>query len=227
MISEKNTEIKSIEGWGKYADEHRGENTDWDSYCKPGDLVSEDVYDYFLDILPPRTMSGVMLQVGEPHSTALNPKTGKWQNTYATFVTVKGDSKERVYRYCGNCFAGQTLDTNFYRDYGTIREFLKATYSTRDGLQDTRPRIVCKDGFEFSVQAGYSLYSAPRENLESGDYTACEVGFPNRKDDLLMEYIESTREKPTKSVYPYVPVEVIDQIISNHGGYFISTVPFV
>ena len=39
-----NTEIKTIKGWEKFADEHSGESTDWGAYCKPGDIVGEDVY---------------------------------------------------------------------------------------------------------------------------------------------------------------------------------------
>ena len=39
-----NTEIKKIKGLEKYADEHSRENTDWGAYCKPGDIVGEDVY---------------------------------------------------------------------------------------------------------------------------------------------------------------------------------------
>lgn len=83
-----NTEIKTIKGWEKYADEHSRENTDWGAYCKPGDIVGEDVYDYFLNILPPRTLTQSLLQVGEPHSHMMNQKTGKYQATYATFETV-------------------------------------------------------------------------------------------------------------------------------------------
>lgn len=101
----KNTEIKTIKGWEKYADEHSGENTDWGTYCKPGDIVGEDVYNYFLDILPPRSFWRGYLQVGEPHSTAMNSKTGKYQSTYATFVAT---DEKGVYKYCGICFAGET-----------------------------------------------------------------------------------------------------------------------
>mgnify|MGYP001521448757 FL=1 len=103
-----NTEIKTIKGWEKYADEHSRENTDWGAYCKPGDIVGEDVYDYFLNILPPRTLTQSLLQVGEPHSHMMNQKTGKYQATYATFETVGKNDGAIFYRYCGNCFAGET-----------------------------------------------------------------------------------------------------------------------
>lgn len=115
-------EIKSIKGWNQFAEEHSGENTSWDAYCKPGDLVDEEVYDYFLNILPPRTLTRTMLQVGEPHSTAMNPATGKYQSTYATFTTYeKTEDYGMVYRYCGNCFAGEVQDMDFYRNYASVR----------------------------------------------------------------------------------------------------------
>lgn len=103
-----NTENKTIKGWEKFTDEHSGENTDWDAYCKPGDTVGEDVYDYFLNILPPRHLSQGLMQVGEPHSHMMNPETGKYQATYATFETIGKSDGAMFYRYCGNCFAGST-----------------------------------------------------------------------------------------------------------------------
>lgn len=103
-----NTEIKTIKGWERFTDEHSGENTDWDAYCKPGDTVGEDVYDYFLNILPPRHLSQGLMQVGEPHSHMMNPETGKYQATYATFETIGKSDGAMFYRYCGNCFTGST-----------------------------------------------------------------------------------------------------------------------
>ena len=64
-------ELKTIEGW------HKSGCNSWDEYCKPGDMVDQGVADYFLDILPPRTMTRDYFQVGEPHSHAINPKTMK------------------------------------------------------------------------------------------------------------------------------------------------------
>ena len=69
------------------------------------------------------------------------------------------------------------------------------------------------------------LYCEPRVNLESGEYAACEVGYPSQKEELLMPYIEDPTE-PTKAVYPYVPVEVIEQVIEKHGGWFDARIPF-
>ena len=56
-------------------------------------------------------------------------------------------------------------------------------------------------------------------------YATCEVGYPSQKEELLMPYIEDPTE-PTKAVYPYVPVEVIEQVIEKHGGWFDARIPF-
>ena len=98
MEKDQSAEIKTIDGWEK------SDKNSWDDYAKPGDLVDESVYYYFLDILPPRSMGHGYLQVGEPFSHRINPKTGKYEATYSTFT----GAGNRLYRYCGNCFAGQT-----------------------------------------------------------------------------------------------------------------------
>ena len=72
---------------------------------------------------------------------------------------------------------------------------------------------------------GDSLYCTPRTNLESGEYETCEVGFPNQREELLMPYAEDP-ETPTETVYGYVPVTLVEQIIDIHGGWFESKIPF-
>lgn len=87
-------ELKTIDGW------HKSGCGDWDTYCKPGELVDEGVADYFLDILPPRTMKKGYFQVGEPHNHAVNPETMQSCGTYATFVRAGGG----MWEYKGHCF---------------------------------------------------------------------------------------------------------------------------
>lgn len=99
MSEEKQKEIKTLKGWEE-------SEKNWDDFCKPGELVDEDVYWYFLNILPPRNMGAGYLQVGEPYDSRLNPKTGKYTATYSTFVRA-GD---KVWKYCGNCFPGESVD---------------------------------------------------------------------------------------------------------------------
>jgi hypothetical protein len=90
----------------------------------------------------------------------------------------------------------------------------------RDDMVVSRnPHLICVDGFEMSVQAGHSLYSSPKDI--SDYYTEVEVGFPSEAEELLFDYAENRYENEpsyTDTVYPYVPVEVVDNIINKHGG---------
>jgi hypothetical protein len=82
------------------------------------------------------------------------------------------------------------------------------------------PRVECADGFTMSVQGNNGAYCEPRD--DSGVYSEMEIGYPSEKEELLMPYMEqafSDKETdPTDTVYPYVPVEVILQVIAKHGG---------
>jgi hypothetical protein len=79
-----------------------------------------------------------------------------------------------------------------------------------------RRRIQCVDGFSMSVQASDTHYCTPR-TTGLGFYNAYEVGFPSEAEPLLMEYAED-ESIPTGTVYGYVPVQVIVNVIVKHGG---------
>ena len=77
-------------------------------------------------------------------------------------------------------------------------------------------KIKCKDGFSMSVQAGETQYCYPREN-GADRYTEVEIGFPNRLEDLILEFADDS-DRPTETVYGYVPVSVVSLVIAKHGG---------
>lgn len=77
------------------------------------------------------------------------------------------------------------------------------------------PMLVCADGFSMSVQASFGHYCTPRDN--DGPWTEAEVGFPSSAEELLIPYAED-EEDPTETVYAYVPVSVIREVIRKHGG---------
>ena len=77
------------------------------------------------------------------------------------------------------------------------------------------PHVVCKDGFEMSVQAGQSLYSEPRDVADS--YEEAEVGFPSEEESLIARYADD-EENLCDTVYGYVPCSIIDEVIEKHGG---------
>jgi hypothetical protein len=76
-------------------------------------------------------------------------------------------------------------------------------------------RITCKDDFSLSVQASHGAYCRPRQNI--GPWYEVEVGFPSATPELIMGYAEQS-DRPTDTVYPYVPVELVEQLIALHGG---------
>ena len=94
----------------------------------------------------------------------------------------------------------------------------------RHMMTSTRlPHIVCADGFTMSVQVGYSLYSTPRKVAKR--YSAVEIGFPSDHEPLIEEYAETFYKEDgedvtdyTDSIYPYVPVKVVNQVLKKHGG---------
>lgn len=98
----------------------------------------------------------------------------------------------------------------------TVKEFLIHTYEIVDfgmgKFQTRRPHVMCNDGYTISIQADEYMYCYPRKNMENGEYTHLELGFPNKKDELIEEYREG-------NIYPYVPIELVEKLIEKHGGF--------
>jgi len=84
-------------------------------------------------------------------------------------------------------------------------------------------KVTCKDGFTMSVQANEGAYCSPRID-KALKYTAVEVGFPSEREDLLMEWAEEP-EKPTCTVYGYVPTTRITLVVAKHGGIVSGELP--
>jgi hypothetical protein len=107
----------------------------------------------------------------------------------------------------------------------TINEFLQKYRKVKKlvpGITSSHcPHVICKDGFEMSVQAGQSLYSEPKEVVDS--YEEMEVGYPSEEEYLLAKYAENG-ENLCDTVYGYVPCSIIDQVIKKHGGIDVEAV---
>ena len=97
-----NTETKTLKGWNEFA-EQTGKYS-WNDYASVGDVVSEDVVDHFMNIMPPRAMSYGYLQVGEPYSHVYDIDR-RLRPTYMTFAKCDG-----VWRYYGHCFVYETIN---------------------------------------------------------------------------------------------------------------------
>ena len=213
-------EIKTMDGWKDFAQKTGMQS--FDDYCHPWDRIGEDVYHHFLNVLPPRTVKAGYFQVGEPTDDRKDPKTRKFRPTFPTYI----ENGKYGFFYLGNCFAGEIEDTDIWIDHKTVRNFLKAT-SRRDsdGLQKSRPYIVCADGYELSVQAGKAFFSSPRKDLEDGSYTHVEVGPLREYEEDFFPY-SADKRKPRSCVNICVPVELVDALIQKHGGFFESRTPY-
>lgn len=104
----------------------------------------------------------------------------------------------------------------------TVKDWLKKTVRTHtiyDGsveIQEKRPRLCCNDGFSISVQASEFQNCCPQLNGVQ-DYESVELGFPSVEDELINEYAEDGMDY-TKTVYGYVPIEIVEKLIEKHGG---------
>lgn len=103
----------------------------------------------------------------------------------------------------------------------TLNEYLMSQRDVNDrDVQNDRSfplakRITCRDGFSLSVQATHGAYCSPRTNI--GPWDQVEVGFPSAKPELIMHRAEQP-EIPTETVYGYVDIELVEQLIALHGG---------
>lgn len=116
----------------------------------------------------------------------------------------------------------------YFTDYRNIGDPKVAGMTPEEFFQATEPqqaecipifkKIHCKDGFTMSVQASHSHYCLPRVTMYSSYsfyYSKMEVGFPSEVEELLLPFAEDL-ENPTKTVYPYVPIAIIENVIAKH-----------
>jgi hypothetical protein len=100
-------------------------------------------------------------------------------------------------------------------DYLMNHRDIQAELVRRDETYPVAPRIKCADGFSISVQATHGAYCRPRTNL--GPWYEVECGYPSDTPTLIMMYAEDP-ERPTGTVYGYVPIELVEELIAEHGG---------
>lgn len=85
--------IKSYADW----------NCDLKDYLQIGDLVDEEMVDYFISVMPPATMNGECVQMGEAYSHI------KGRATYATLSRTRQEAlSNKPWKYAGNCYRGET-----------------------------------------------------------------------------------------------------------------------
>ena len=89
--------MKTMEQW-------RESKEDFTKFAKPGDEIDEEIYFYFLEVLPPAKMTGYGFLVGEPYDHNEDNKP-----LYAAFYNKPAYDKPD--------------DRYYYGGHKTIREF--------------------------------------------------------------------------------------------------------
>lgn len=121
------TEIKTMESWSN-------SGLSFDEYCFPGDVVAEDIVDYFVNVVPPATLRYDCVQAGEEHNTERD-ESGKFRATYPTFSKI-GDGK---HRFDGYCFKGENKNrvekTYRQQQFERLIEEARKEITSSDGLQ--------------------------------------------------------------------------------------------
>jgi hypothetical protein len=80
------------------------------SNAEIGDIVPVEIIQQYMDDVPPVHNGLRLKQLGEIHSYEIDPVMGISCPTYPTFAKILADVKNNLYRYCGNCFYGETWE---------------------------------------------------------------------------------------------------------------------
>ena len=80
-------------------------------YLEPGDVVGEDMIEFFRNQLPPATDRSGLMQMGDPYSHVL----GDDQRQHATYLTFSR-AYRNLWEYKGICFRNETENRVFDAD---------------------------------------------------------------------------------------------------------------
>lgn len=95
MAEQTEVEVKTKKGW-----DSSGKNLG--EYLQIGDMVDDEMMDYFLGVLPPATFRSNLIQIGEPYDHV----RGR-----ATFSTIyKPLEVCKYWLYAGHCYRGECTE---------------------------------------------------------------------------------------------------------------------
>jgi len=85
------------------------------------------------------------------------------------------------------------------------------------------PKVYCKDGFNISIQVTKGDYCASENGIRTFgiDWKLVEWGFPSQPIDAEKYMCESG--DTINGVGGYVPVELMEELIEEHGGIDLQT----
>ena len=72
--------------------------------CEIGSYFTEEMVEYFMNVLPPVCWRDDCAQIGEPYTLRIDDN-GECKNTYDTFKKIS----DGIWEYCGDCFKGENV----------------------------------------------------------------------------------------------------------------------
>lgn len=112
-----------------------------------------------------------------------------------------------------------SISLETYLDYSAGKE--DTPYETEENV---RPMIVCNDGFSVFIGAGSRYECSPKFDLQNSSgsgYTEIEVLYPSEEDKTLKQFTDEylfLNNSMTDSVIPYVPKDLVKEMLEKHGG---------
>ncbi len=173
---------KTYKGW-------RSTHLNFDDYCFPGDIVDDEIVDYFVDCLPPKMLRGSCTQCGEPYGTG-EDENGVFGNTYITF-----SKHDRRWVFDGYCLAGKNENkehrgTRLDRELNKLKSVPKSLLLTFLGV-DSHNRYVYSDE-RGQLWKHLDCNSSMEECQKRGDrlYSSINNAFDGEPDCPMREGIE-------------------------------------
>lgn len=111
--------------------------------------------------------------------------------------------------------------------YGLGGNAIECTRMSMEKTYNTKyfylPRIYCKDGFSISIMIDNGHYCGSEIGIRTFgiDWKLVEWGYPSQPIDGEKYMSENT--ETTSSVGGYVPVELMEELIEEHGGIDLQT----
>lgn len=111
--------------------------------------------------------------------------------------------------------------------YGLGGNAVECTQMSMEKTYNTKhfhlPRVYCNDGFNISIQIDNGHYCVSENGIRTfgSDWKLVEWGFPSQPIDA--EKYMSERAETINGVGGFVPVELMEELIEEHGGIDLQT----
>ena len=149
-------EIKTLKGW-------TDSRADITSYLKVGDIVNKELVDDIINSLPPITLNGLLVQMGEPYSSDQHGR-----NTYITFGK---DTPFGNWHFKGICIKDSTKNID-----NSIETIISEKELEVEKKDENMEKLWCElENVPFSEKDGVEILDGPFLDFEQGKTTKEDI----------------------------------------------------